>query len=81
MAPGPATAAVCDRNDCHTRARHAGMMHGQDFYFCGHPTVELAHAIRSHDASDAPLRTLGNDDAALATRLATDWPLTVAQPR
>ncbi|HSJ45561.1 MAG TPA: hypothetical protein VK923_12830 [Euzebyales bacterium] len=79
MAPGPATAAVCDRGDCPAPARHVVMMHGQDFYFCGHHTVELAHAIRSHDATDAPSRTLGADHAALATRL--DGLLTVAQPR
>ena len=81
MAPGIATAATCDRGDCPAPALHVVMMHGQDFYFCGHHTVELAHAIWSHDATGAPSGTLAGDHAALDTRVTGDRPLTVAQPR
>lgn len=67
--------------NCPAPALHVVTMHGQDFYFCGHHTVELAHAIWAHDATGAPAGTFAGDHAALDTRVTGDRMLTVAQPR
>jgi len=52
------------------------MVHGQDFCFCGHHTVELAHAIRSLGAAGASPATVKDGDAAPSAHLAAELLLT-----
>jgi hypothetical protein len=42
MPPLLTTTPVCDRRDCPAPSQRAFQIHGQDFYFCGHHSAEVA---------------------------------------
>ena len=80
MGSAPTAPAICDRGDCPALAQHLVVLHGQDFYFCGHHAVELTRALAALAAPGAPHRIVEASGAAPHERPARDRLLASGQP-
>jgi len=79
MTTAPAPPVICDRSDCPAAAQRLIMIHGQDFHFCGHHTVELLHTLPAHASRTSTITTERPDPPP--TPVGTDPTLVLDQAR
>lgn len=61
MILAPAPPVTCDQSDCPATAQRLIMIHGQDFHFCGHHTVELLQTLPAHASDTSTVHTERRD--------------------